>query len=196
MKIKFRRSGALVLGAVLALIMVVPIALAYEGQIEVILVETNPPGLQLRCPGGTNLTATLVPGGEGADVKNVELHWTLTGGGRLARTTTKTNANGVSHNTVILPPGSTSGPRTVTVTAVDPGFGTNTFFATCPARGQPGGGELGAGGQQTPPFTGLPGTDALPAGKTDFLPFALIVGLAVLFATIGIVPRVRRRLTP
>jgi hypothetical protein len=195
MRLKIRRSGVILLGAIMALAIAVPAAvIAYEGQIHQIDIETNPPGMQLRCPGGTNLTATVIPEDEETSVKGITLTWTVTGGGRLARTTTKTNANGVSHNTLILPPGSSSGPREVTVVASDPGVGSNTFFAQCPSRGR--GGELGAGGQQTPPFTGLPGTDALPAGKMDYLPLALIVALAALVATIGVLPRMRRRQTP
>jgi hypothetical protein len=204
MKLTLRRLTALFGAALVALAIVIPIpAAAYEGQISVILIETVPAGIDLRCPGGTVLEATVVPADEETSVNNLELIWTLTTApnaadpDRLVRTTTRTNANGVSHNTIILAPTSTTGTRTITVTAVDPGFGTNTFFATCRARGgqQPGGEELPGAGAQTPPFTGLPGTDALPAGSVDPMPFAMLLGLIALVATIGYVPRLRRRQT-
>jgi hypothetical protein len=195
-----RRLTGILIGAIVALALAIPV-IAYEGQISVILVETHPqPGVDLRCPGGNNLVATVIPAGE-TDVSNLELVWTLTTApnasdpDRLARTTTRTNANGVSHNVLILAPNSTTGTRTVTVTAVDPGFGTNTFFATCRARGGAGGEELPAGGAATPPFTGLPGTDSLPAGTADPMPFAFLVGLIILVATVGFAPRLRRRPT-
>jgi hypothetical protein len=194
MRIRLRRSGALLGGLLLALVIAAPIALAYEGVITAILVETNPPGLDLRCPGGTNLTATLVASDEETDISNIELTWTVTGGGRLQHSTTTTNESGVSHNVLNLGTDSTSGDRVVTVTTADGAHGSNTFSATC-AEGGVGGVEHGAGGQ-TPPFTGLPNTETLPGGTTDVMPFALIIGLAVLFATIGMIPRLRRRLTP
>jgi hypothetical protein len=191
MRMTFRRLIALFVAALVALAIVIPLpAAAYEGEPPVLVIVT--PQTQVRCPGGTVFRATVL-GPSGTGVPDVTLTWTLTSpdsNDRLARTPTKTNANGLSTNTLIVRPGFTPGTRTVTATATDPAGGTGTATVSCPAAGAVGGVEEGAGA--TPPFTGLPGTDVAP-GTATIEPYGLLAALIALFAAIGLAPRILRR---